>query len=146
MKNYYEILGIAQTATESEIKKAYRQLAKKYHPDANAGSKESEERFKEVAEAYKVLQDPSSREAYDNKLSGRQASKPESKRSTSNKSPSGQSREFSVEDLEHSFERFFGFHPKQGTNVNEYRQKKSDKNPMDTTHLFESFFGTRKKQ
>ncbi len=65
MADFYELLGVSRTADSEEIKKAYRQLALKYHPDRNGGSKESEERFKEVTEAYEVLRDPDKRAVYD---------------------------------------------------------------------------------
>src|SRR6202011_4389187 len=64
-KDYYEILGVKKTATEDEIKKAYRTLAKKYHPDKNKGNKEAENKFKEISEAYAVLSDKEKREQYD---------------------------------------------------------------------------------
>src|SRR5712691_1115336 len=64
-KDFYEILGVKKTATEEEIKKAYRNLAKKYHPDRNKGNKEAENKFKEVSEAYAVLSDKEKREQYD---------------------------------------------------------------------------------
>jgi len=57
-RDFYEILGVGRNATQDQIKKAYRQMAMKYHPDRNAGSKEAEEKFKEAAEAYEVLGDP----------------------------------------------------------------------------------------
>ena len=65
MADYYQLLGIARDASEDDLKKAYRKLAMQYHPDRNAGSKESEERFKEITEAYDVLRDPQKRALYD---------------------------------------------------------------------------------
>jgi len=64
-RDYYEVLGVQQNATEQELKQAYRRLAIKYHPDKNPGDKEAEERFKEIAEAYQVLSTPDLRSRYD---------------------------------------------------------------------------------
>lgn len=64
-RDYYEVLGVAENASQEEIKKAYRRLAKKHHPDANPDDAESEERFKAISEAYRVLSDPEQRKKYD---------------------------------------------------------------------------------
>jgi DnaJ-class molecular chaperone len=65
VKDYYTTLGVARGADEKEIKKAYRKLAQKYHPDKNPGDKTAEQRFKEINEAYTVLSDPDKRAKYD---------------------------------------------------------------------------------
>ncbi len=64
-RDYYEVLGVSKNASEDEIKKAYKKMAIKYHPDRNPGDKEAEEKFKEAAEAYDVLRDPQKRARYD---------------------------------------------------------------------------------
>ncbi|HXO10151.1 MAG TPA: molecular chaperone DnaJ [Solirubrobacteraceae bacterium] len=63
--DYYKVLGVGKGASDEEIKKAYRKLARKYHPDRNAGDKKAEERFKEISQAHDVLSDPDKRKAYD---------------------------------------------------------------------------------
>jgi len=65
MADFYDTLGVARTASDDDIKKAYRKLAMQYHPDRNNGSREAEEKFKEITEAYDVLRDPNKRAAYD---------------------------------------------------------------------------------
>ena len=65
MTDYYKILGINKQATSQEIKKAYKKLAFKYHPDKNSGNNEAEEKFKKIAEAYEILSDDKKRQNYD---------------------------------------------------------------------------------
>src|SRR4051794_41637178 len=64
-KDYYSVLGVPQGATDKEISRAYKKLAKQYHPDANSGNKDAEERFKEISAAYDVLGDATKRAEYD---------------------------------------------------------------------------------
>ena len=64
-RDYYEVLGVSRNADDAQIKKAYRKLAKKYHPDTNAGDADAEQKFKEVTEAYTVLSDKEKRKLYD---------------------------------------------------------------------------------
>ncbi|MFO1518991.1 MAG: DnaJ C-terminal domain-containing protein [bacterium] len=64
-KNYYETLGVSRDASDEEIKKAYRRLAKRYHPDVNKGDKKAEEKFKEISEAYEILSDKEKRKQFD---------------------------------------------------------------------------------
>ena len=65
MKDYYEVLGVAKVASEGDIKKAYRKLARQYHPDVNRGEPDGAEKFKEINNAYEVLSDNESRSKYD---------------------------------------------------------------------------------
>src|SRR5215510_9856220 len=64
-KDLYHVLGVSRTASADDVKKAYRKLARKYHPDINPGNKEAEERFKEISFAHDVLSDPEKRKLYD---------------------------------------------------------------------------------
>ena len=64
-RDYYEVLGVDKSASEDEIKRAYKKMARKYHPDLNPDNKEAEEKFKEVNEAYEVLSDSDKKERYD---------------------------------------------------------------------------------
>ena len=71
MRDPYKALGVTKKSTDAEIKKAYRNLAKKYHPDRNAGDKAKEERFKDISAAYQILSDPEKRSRFESIRAGR---------------------------------------------------------------------------
>jgi DnaJ-class molecular chaperone len=100
VKNPYEILGVARTASPDDIRKAYRRLAKKLHPDLNPGNKASEERFKELAGAYDLLSDPDKRQRFD---SG------EIDASGSERPPERFYKDFAAEDTGHRYDSDSGF-------------------------------------
>lgn len=109
--DYYKILGISKTATEKEIKSAYRKLARKYHPDLNPGNKEAETKFKEINEANEVLSDPENRKKYDKYGKDWQHGEAyEKARSQQQQYSSRQSsqHDFSNEDYSDFFESMFG--------------------------------------
>ena len=70
-RDYYEVLGVSKDVDEATLKKAYRKVAKKYHPDMNPGDAEAEKKFKEASEAYAILSDPEKRRQYDHPAGGR---------------------------------------------------------------------------
>lgn len=149
MKNYYEILGLTKTASMSDIKKAYRQLAKQHHPDVNAGSSESERLFKEITEAYQTLHDPALREAYDARYAAYEQRSQNGAREQRTRAQAQSPKEranpgAAFENMESTFERFFGFHPKTG-DVSKNGMNPAKKNPLDTTDMFEQFFRMKKK-
>ena len=148
MKNYYEILGIKKDASQEEIKKAYRKLARQYHPDVNPGNKQAEERFKEINEAYNTLNDELLRKAYDGKSGhGTGTNQTEERRQGAGqgvRENQGSYHSFSMEDARRTFEKFFGFDPKTNEiNINKNKSKKNK--PMDTSDLFDRYFGVKKK-
>lgn len=110
MKDFYEVLGIAKNANEEDIKKAYRQGAKKHHPDVNPGDPESIERFKEVQEAYDTLSDPIKKARYDSATPHmRFRRRPQPKSGTSDPPPG-----FAFEEV---MEEFFGGSTFKGRNI-----------------------------
>ncbi len=131
--NYYNILGLQAGASEDEIKKAYRKLAKKYHPDLNPNDAKAAAQFQKVKEAYEHLTDPkNAQEPKENTQSQekKKASPP----------PQGQPIDFA--NMQQSFEQFFGFNPQTGQITNEEKLNKTQKkNPLDTSDFFSSFMG-----
>lgn len=147
IKDYYKILGVTEKSTEAEIKKSFRSLAKQYHPDANPGNKASEEKFKEISEAYEVLTDKDKRAKYeqvkDAQNHGYDFSQYAGKGRTSQ--GAGQGQDFSemfgdifsgrgsskaggFEDL---FDMFFDQGPKRGFSQTEYTQEGSGAKGQD---------------
>jgi DnaJ-class molecular chaperone len=136
MMNYYEILGVGRGISPEDLKKAYRKLARKYHPDVNPGNKEAEATFKKINEAYNTLSDPTLKAAYDSRLEGNINTTQKNISNCERDKPS-----FDPRNLEKEFASFFGFHPKTGE-MSRRPENKSD--PMDTTELFERYFKIKK--
>lgn len=148
MKDYYKILNISISANGDEIKKAFRNLAKKYHPDRNPDNKEALAKFQEINEAYEVLSNEESRKKYDNQRSGfnknnKEATNKNSKTNSNNSNKKYQDKGESIENLNKYFESFFGFDA-NSNNINKDKLKK-EKNPIDTSKMFESFFNIKRK-
>ena len=137
--NHYQTLGIKQTADIGEIKKAYRTLAKKYHPDKNLGDETASKKFVEIAQAYEILSDEKTRATYDKTLGNFNDSKGNAFDNNTNK---GQT--FNPKDIKVSkddFENFFGFTMNNGKVEKVEKKKQKSVNPMDTSQIFKNFFG-----
>ena len=158
MANYYEILGVARTATDKEIKKAYKALVKKYHPDLNRDNPAAEEKMKEVNEAYSVLSNEVSRIDYNKKLEkqGEGVGEKKQQERTRTRAAGQQQRRagasanqgIDFNNLNERFASFFGFDPKTKVVTNEeklntYTQERRRKNPLDTTEIFDKFMGIK---
>ena len=146
MTDWYKVLQISRQASAGEIKSAYRQLAKKYHPDAHPGDQECEVRFREISEAYTILSDEKKRRKYDEEL-GRQPQKSEHNDKKEETRADQGAGKVNFEDISRNFESFFGFNPKTKEVVNEQKlnPNMNTGNPLDTTKIFEAFMGNMKR-
>ena len=141
MKDYYKVLGVSPSASEADIKKAYRTLAKKYHPDANPGNEKAELKFKEASEAYETLSDEKKKSEYDQRVFGIGNNKSDTGSGTANGQARGKSN-ISYEDFTRTgaiFEEFFSFDPK----TKEPTLNK-DVKPMKTKDAFDAIFGKKR--
>lgn len=133
-RDYYEVLGVGKDADEAALKKAYRRLAKKYHPDANGKNLQAEEKFKEVTEAYEILSDPEKRKLYDRfghaAFNGAMGGPQQEGPSYEYRSPRGgrfyqyagpedgyHEYHFEGDSMEDIFESFFGGHGRDGSDL-----------------------------
>jgi len=138
MKDYYKILGVDRQATPEEIKKAYRRLAKQYHPDVVKDDKAKQDRMYQIQEAYACLENEDRRRKYD----------AECLKSSQNAMGTGRKRENGTEPFEErkpdmgQFERFFGFQPGKGMETYQDRKAKKPEGPIKPEEMFAAFFGT----
>lgn len=142
--NLYRVLGVSEHASSEEIKAAYRRLAKQYHPDAHPGDLDCEKKFQEVSEAYSILGNLENRKKYDAGFRTRKAEKEEVHKREQNQSDASHSSKVDFENVHKTFEQFFGFHPETKNVTNEKKLNPNQKNPLDTTDLFERFMGIKR--
>lgn len=140
-KDYYAILGVAKTATEQEIKKAYRTLARKYHPDVNPDNKDAEAKFKDIAEAYEVLGDSDKRKSYDG--TSHQNEQKQSESTSKTRPAAGPITEEDFINMHAGFDDFFDVKKRA-----EQKKSRSSGGPLNTDDMFGAFFGgaIRKKK
>ena len=147
MITYYKILEIDEDADSITIKKSYRILTKKYHPDLNPDDGEVEEKFKQVNQAYEVLGEPKSREKYDDMLRRSRGEKKSTQRNqepeTQEKNTEQESVKFRFDNNKEYFKDFWGFDP----DTNEIIRDKiiKDKKKKKQSFGFEEFFNIKKK-
>jgi molecular chaperone DnaJ len=145
--NPYAVLGVSKDAGDDEIKKAYRKLAKKYHPDVNRNNPAAEQNFKEAGEAYRILSDNEARRSYDEAAQKTAAEEPR-RQSTGGRDAGAFAFDIAnmAQGMQGNFERYFGFDPKTGKVTREEKLNVNNKkNPLDTTAMFNSFFSNFKK-
>lgn len=148
-KNPYLILGVSQNAEEKEIRKAFRALAKKYHPDVNPGNREAEEKFREINEAYEILSDEKKRQKLDEELSGVSYSSQKGFSQTGANTSEASRRKTTNPYGNVNFAKFDGmFEEFMGEPFKKKKETSKGKSPMDfsdVSNTFADFFGFRPK-
>ncbi len=133
--DYYRALEVPEQADESQIKQAYRKLAKKYHPDLNPDDPTAEEKFKEIVEAYKVLGDGAKRKEYDLKRAKNRGKR----QYTTSESAKTPDMNIDFGNLSRDMARYFGFSFREDSTDRGSHRKEEKKNPLDVTDMFEAF-------
>ncbi|MBO4750416.1 MAG: J domain-containing protein [Lachnospiraceae bacterium] len=141
MKDYYKILEVSPDATDEAIKKSFRKLAKKYHPDTNGGDPKAVARFQEINEAYSVLGEEDKRKAYDDERAGKKAGPGAEKSGKAtgqgSRAPRGTFTGFNASNFKMNFDdMMFG-----ELNKEKEKKAKAEGNPADVSSQFASFFG-----
>ncbi len=141
--DYYKILNVPHQADGSQIKQAYRKLAKRYHPDLNPDNPETEARFKDIVEAYETLGDPAKRRKYDANMiqaSATMGTEPKAQKAARS---AGAAQGVSFGNFTRDMERYFGFSfqadQQNGKQASGNGADKNRKNPLDVTDMFEAF-------
>ncbi len=138
MKDYYKVLGVDRQARPEEIKKAYRRLAKQYHPDVVKDDKAKESRMYEIQEAYACLENEEKRKKYDAECLKESRQSTDGRRQTkARQEPFGEK----TPDMG-QFERFFGFKPGRGMETYQDKKAKKPEGPINPEEMFAAFFGT----
>ncbi len=148
MKDYYKVLRVEKNATQEDIKKSFRKLAKKFHPDANPGNLKAEEVFKEINEAYAVLSVEDKKIAYDRQMFGGETNtapndnlnKGHSANTAYRPRTNMSSADFA--GASNAFEDFFGFDPNSSSP--QLKKKNNKVKPMKTNEAFEAIFGKKR--
>lgn len=143
-KDYYKILGVPKDADSATIKKAFRKLAKQYHPDTNAGNAKAEQQFQEINEAYSVLGDEEKKKVYDEGRAGKRATSEENGQ-RGNKANTQKGNPFAGFTAQNFKMDFGDMMFDEINNKKREEQKNADINFADVSSQFASFFGFKPK-